>query len=133
MAEFFGRFPEWDTTMLVSGAWLAGSVPGLARIRLSDGARLCDLDDAHELLHWHLRPSEVVSRKYERTRAWARRIFDAGTFVGVRWWSYYDPQWTSLAVWDPSLLRLQTVEPVTLAHSALVEAGSTIGRRIVQR
>ena len=44
--------------------------------RLADEAPLCNLDDPVQLKRLRLKPSEVVSRDYSRTRAWARRIYE---------------------------------------------------------
>jgi len=70
IAEAFGRFPEWTPAMLEGGASLPGSVRAVARYRLADAARICNLDDPKQLLALGLRPSDVVSRDYARSRAW---------------------------------------------------------------
>jgi len=73
IAEAFGRFPEWIPAMLGGSPSLPGSERALARYSLSEGEALCDLDDPEQLAAFGLRPSDVVSRDYSRTRAWARR------------------------------------------------------------
>jgi hypothetical protein len=73
-----------------------------------------------------------VSRDYAITRAWARRIYEQGAWAGVRWWSYYDPRWASIGLWNSSGLRLETVHPLHLEDTALVEASRVIARRIVE-
>jgi RES domain len=132
VAEAFGRFPEWTAAILEGSPALPGSVRALARYRLEDGARVCDLDDAEELRALGLRPSDVIGRDYSRTRAWARRIYEAGPWAGVRWWSYYDPRWASFGLWDRRRLTLEEVAPLRLDDAAVVEASRAIVRRIVR-
>ena len=107
IAEAFGRFPEWSPAILAGSPGLPGSVRALASYRLAGDAPLCDLDDPEQLRALRLRPSDVVSRDYSRTRAWARRIYERRAWVGVRWWSYYDPRWASVGLWQLDGLALQ--------------------------
>jgi hypothetical protein len=136
-AEAFGRFPEWTFSILEGSPALPGSARALARYRLDgegagDGApAICDLDDPARLLALGLRPSDVVSRDYAVTRAWARRIYQQGSWIGVRWWSYYSPAWASIGLWNRENLVLEDVVRLRLNHPALVEAGRTIMRRII--
>jgi RES domain-containing protein len=131
IAEAFGRFPEWTPAILEGSPILPGSARAIARYRLDDHAPICDLDDPRQLVSLRLRPSEVVTRDYIRSRAWAWRIYDEGAWSGVRWWSYYDSKWASFALWDLRGLRLESVDLLTLDHPALEEAGRTIVRRVV--
>src|ERR1039457_2913857 len=80
-----------------------------------------------------LRPSDIVTRDYTRSRAWARRMHAQGRWYGARWWSYYDPQWASFGLWNLGLLKLDDVELLRLDDPALLEASRTIARRIVLR
>ena len=132
IAEAFGRFPEWTAAMLAGSPGLPGSVRALARYQLPEDAEICNLDDPHRLLSLELRPSDVVSRDYAHTRAWARRIFEEGKWTGIRWWSYYDPQWASFGIWYTVSLELLEVVRLTLTHPALVEAARTIARRVTR-
>ena len=133
IAEAFGRFPEWTPAILEGSPSLPGSLRALARYGLSDTAKVCDLDDPEQLRLLGLRPSEVVSRDYGRTRAWARRIYETGRWAGVRWWSYYDPRWASFGIWDPRELALKGTRNLTLDDPALTTASRAIARRIVRR
>ncbi|HET9588118.1 MAG TPA: hypothetical protein VFO91_04975, partial [Anaerolineales bacterium] len=99
--------------------------------RLPDDARICNLDDPEQLRELGLRPSEVVSRDYASTQAWARRIYNQRTWIGVRWWSYYEPQWASIGLWDTRGLTLEEIRPLRLDHAEMIEASRTIVRRIV--
>lgn len=133
IAEAFGRFPEWTTAILEGSPSLPGSVRALARYSLHHAVRLCDLDDPSQLLALQLHPSHVVGRDYDRSRAWARRIYQLKTWAGVRWWSYYDPQWASIGLWKTDRLTVEEVRPLRLDHPALLEASRTILRPIVNR
>jgi hypothetical protein len=133
IAEAFGRFPEWTPAILEGSPGLPGSVRALARYSLSETAKICDLDDPEQLRLLGLRPSDVVSRHYGRTRAWARRIYEAGSWAGVRWWSYYDPQWSSFGIWDAREMALEETRSLTLDDPELATASHAIARRIVRR
>jgi hypothetical protein len=133
IAEALGRFPEWSAAVLAGSPSLPGSVRAVASYRLAEGAPLCDLDDPQQLLNLKLKPSEVVSRDYTRSRAWSHRIYEQRVWIGVRWWSYYDPRWASVGLWDTRRLTLEDVNPLSLHDPALVEASRTIVRRIVRR
>jgi hypothetical protein len=132
IAEAFGRFPKWTPAVLEGSPGLPGSTRALARYRLADDARLCDLDDPEQLQTLDLRPSDVVSRDYARTRAWARRIFKQHIWAGVRWWSYYDPRWASVGLWETDRLTIEEVRKLRLDDAALLEASRVIVRRVVQ-
>jgi hypothetical protein len=131
VAEAFGRFPEWTPAILRGSPSLEGSVRALARYELDAREPVCDLDDPKQLLRLRLRPSHVVSREYARTRAWARRIFETHNWAGISWWSYYDPQWTSVGLWKTDRLLLGEVRELHLDESALLEAARIIVRRII--
>ena len=132
IAEAFGRFPEWLPAILAGSPSLPGSARAIASYRLADDALLCDLDDPEQLRALRLRPSDVVSRDYDRTRAWSRRIYEQRGWVGVRWWSYYDPRWASVGLWKFNRLALAEVRPLRLDDPALIEASRTIARRIIE-
>jgi len=130
IAEAFGRFPEWTDAILEGNPSLPGSVRAIARYRLAEDAPVCNLDDPEQLVALGLRPSDIVSRDYARSREWARRMYAQGRWSGVRWWSYYDPAWSSFGLWDTEQLSLDEV--TLLDHPALLEAGRTIVRRVVR-
>ena len=131
VAEAFGRFPEWTAQVFAGSPSLPGSVRAIAHFGLENGAPVCDLDDGAMLVKLGLRPSEVVSRDYPRTRRWAQGIFDQKAWIGVRWWSYYDSRWASFGIWDMRYVRLADVEVLTSAHPAVEEAARIIIRRVV--
>jgi hypothetical protein len=131
IAEAFGRFPEWTPAILAGSPALPGSVRAVATYRLDAQAAVCNLDDPAQLSTLGLRPSDVVSRDYARTREWARRLFLDGRWAGVRWWSYYDPRWASFGIWDFTAITFVAVRALTVSDPALVEAARTIARRVV--
>lgn len=131
VAEAFGRFPEWSSAMLEGSPSLPGSARALARYRLPTQAPVCDLDDPARLLDLSLRPSDIVTRDYHRSRAWARRIHARGEWSGVRWWSYYDPQWSSFGLWDIRNLAVEEVAVLRISDPAIREAARVISRRVV--
>ena len=133
IAEAFGRFPEWNEAILEGAPSLPGSARALARFHLPDDAPICNLDDPTLLQALGLRPSDIVTRDYARSRAWARRIYEQGRWFGARWWSYYDSQWASFGLWNISRLKLDDVKLLRLDDPAIVESSRTIARRIVLR
>ncbi|HXM40199.1 MAG TPA: RES domain-containing protein [Bryobacteraceae bacterium] len=133
IAEAFGRFPEWTPAILEGSPSLPGSIPAIARYRLAEDAPICNLDDPKQLLALGLRPSDIVGRDYTRSRAWARRIYAQNRWSGVRWWSYYDPAWSSFGLWEVKGLTLDEVTPLRLDNPALFAASRTIVRGVVAR
>jgi hypothetical protein len=133
IAEAFGRFPEWNAAILEGTPSLPGSARAIARFHLPDDAAVCNLDDPAVLQAMGLRPSDIVSRDYSRSRAWVRTIYEQGMWAGVRWWSYYDSQWASFGLWDIGRLKLEDVKFLRLDEPALLEASRRIARRVVLR
>jgi RES domain len=131
IAEALGRFPEWTAAVLKGSPSLPGSTRAIARYALADREPVCNLDNARQLLALHLRPSDVVTRDYVRSRGWAKRIYEARRWSGVRWWSYYDPRWASLGLWHTSRLTLEEVVVLRLDSPVLLEAGRTIMRPVL--
>lgn len=130
VAEAFGRFPEWTPAILEGSPALPGSSRAIGRYRVNAAVRVCDLDDTAQLAALGLRPSDVVSRDYGRTRAWARRIYLEGSWAGLRWWSYYDPRWFSFAIWAVTQVSVAGVRVLRLDDAAVLDAARTISRRV---
>lgn len=128
VAEAFGWMPQWDVGMLRGSRILPGSVRALATYRLAEYATLCDLDDAQRLIELGLRPSQVVTRDREVTQKWALQLFEARAHVGVRWWSYYDPRWGSVGLWDLRALTVVDVRVLALYDEEIVDAARTLVR-----
>ena len=109
---------------------MPGSKRALARFRLPDDEPVCNLDDPAMLASLTLRPSDVVSRDYSRTKAWARQIYGQRKWVGVRWWSYYDPRWATFGLWNTNRLELEDVTVLQLDDPAVRDASRVIVRRM---
>jgi hypothetical protein len=133
LAEAFGRFPDWTPAILEGSPALPGSRRAIAQYRVETGTPICNLDDPAQLLELGLRPSNVVSRDYTRTREWAKEVHRRGRWAGIRWWSYYDSRWSSFGFWNTAPLSLVEVRPLTLDDAALLEAARTICRRVLAR
>ena len=101
----------------------------LAWYEVGEGA-LCVLNDPRELIRQKLRPSTVITRDYSVTQQWALRIYRQRTFAGISWWSYCDSRWTTIGLWDLSIIRRHEIEELTIHHPALQEAASVVGVRI---
>lgn len=133
IAEAFGRFPEWAAAILEGSPALPGSYRAIARYRMDPTIAICNLDEPAQLAALGLRPSDVVSGAYARTREWARRLFQDGRWGGVRWWSYYDPRWSSFGIWATGAISLADVRRLTFADAALLEAARSIARSVTGR
>ncbi|MDQ0664705.1 hypothetical protein QFZ35_003203 [Arthrobacter ulcerisalmonis] len=93
---------------------------------------ILDLDDPQVLMDWSLRPSSVVSRDRDSTQQWARSIYDTGSFDGLSWWSYYEPRWASIGLWDVKGLEVAgDPEPLTMDHDTVREAAAII-RKVIR-
>jgi hypothetical protein len=132
VAERFGALDAWTAGMFDqprSGRRLA-----LATFELPSDVRLLDLDDAQALADRRLRPTQVVRRDLAVTQAWALRIFEerrsargARRWDGVRWWSWFRPEWPVLGLWSGDV-ELMNVERLQLDHPAVREAALALGR-----
>jgi hypothetical protein len=131
IAEAFGRFPEWSEALMAGSPSLTGSVRAVARYRLSESQAVCNLDDPQRLVALRLRPSEVVTREYTRSQDWALKIYRQGHWAGVRWWSYYNPAWSSFGVWNTEGLVVDDISKLGLDDPDLKLAATTIMRRVV--
>jgi hypothetical protein len=131
IAESLGRLPIWHPSDFVHAS---GHRMALAEYELPDAVRIFDLDDVDALRSIGiLRPGEIVTRDRAKTRAWARAIFERSSeYAGAAWWSSYNPDWTSIGLWDISDLQLVSVpEPLGTEHPIVRSAAATIVRQIV--
>ncbi|MDP9235241.1 MAG: RES domain-containing protein [Actinomycetota bacterium] len=123
IGEAFGNHSIWTSDLLTGPPALPGSVRGLATFDAAD-AVVIDLDDPQALLDRSLPPSRVVTRQRAITQSWALRIFEEGTWDGVRWWSFHNPEWGSLGLW--SLEKLEVVAVSALSDQvALVQQAAS--------
>jgi hypothetical protein len=128
VAEALGDYARWTSAVLAPPpAAPRGST--LALVQLSGKPEVLDLDDPAVLVEEGLRPSRVVSRDRAVTQAWAKRIHDRSGYAGVSWWSYRDPRWAALGLWDHAGLSVAAEpEPLTLGHPALLDAAAVLPR-----
>lgn len=130
VAEVLGRLPIWHAIDFVRPG---GIRLGLVAYELSDSAPIFDLDNVKALEALGVeRPSEVVIRNRKITQRWARRIFKLGAYIGARWWSYYNPAWTALGLWDVESLRFTgAAETLAAEHDLVTRTAREIVRQIV--
>lgn len=129
VAEAFGRYDVWRAATFIHGSGLPYAI---ATYDLADGAPVFDLNDVEALKSIGVvRPTDVVTRDRTVTQAWARAIFIGGRYAGARWWSYYNPDWPVVGLWDRTGLRLATEPEILATTSAIVrDAAATIVRQI---
>lgn len=134
VAEVFGNRHTWTSAMF------SRPKDELVRVlvTLETEPRLLDLDDTVTLQRLALRPSDVVRRNPERTREVALRLWrEARRRVsGLRWWSYYRPEWDLVMLWSKGLdraewfgdVRVDAVETLHLEHPAIQQAAADLPR-----
>ncbi len=127
VAEAFGGVPLWTAAMLETPSLERGR-RALASYELPDRAGVLDLDDPDALKRLGLRPSDIVTRDRAVTQRWALAAYREHRWIGVRWWSYYDPRWYSYGLWDRRHLTVTGVEPLSLDHPAVVDAATVLRR-----
>ncbi|WP_420813457.1 RES domain-containing protein [Leifsonia flava] len=106
VGEVFGEFAEWSDEMF-DVPYLPSGRRALAAYEIPDLLRFIDLDDARNLVDRGLRPTQVVSKNLGVTQGWAMDVFrernsnGAPRWDGLRWWSFWRPNWTVFARWRP--------------------------------
>lgn len=140
IAETFGRIPEWSDGMF-DVPYLAGGRYALATFSIPDDTPLLDLDDARTLVNLGLRPTQVVTQNSSFTQDVALQIFrelksdGSRRWAGIRWWSFWRPQWPVMAVWmvpgEASPLTLQDVQALSTAHVAVRDAAKSLVREFI--
>ena len=130
IAETLGRLPTWYPSDFVHAN---RNRLALATYDLPDAAPIFDLNSVEALVALGIeRPSEVVTRDRKITRSWARAIFERGQYIGARWWSFYNPDWTSVGLWRVARLRvIGTPEALSAEHPLVQNAAQEIVRQIV--
>lgn len=136
VGEVFADLPRWSDAIFTFPA-LAGARRALGTYHVADDAPILDLDDARHLLDRALRPTQVIARNRPVTQAWALRIFEEQRsgdgdplWDAVRWWSYHRPLWQVLGFFRNPPLAVK-VEPLSLAHTDVVDAARSLHRLIV--
>ena len=130
IAEALGRLPTWHPSDFVR---VGGNQLVLATYELPDEVPIIDLDSLEALAALGIeRPSRIATRDRKITQSWARMIFEVGKYVGARWWSFYNPDWTSVGLWN--VLRLRVIgipEALSAEHPLVQKTAREIVRQIV--
>jgi hypothetical protein len=129
VAEAFGRYDLWQAATFVHSAGLPFA---LATYDLADDVRILDLNDVDALKSIGVtRPTDVVTQDRSKTQAWARAIFVAGGYAGVQWWSFYNPDWPIIGLWDRTRLDIRAMPVIlTPASVAVLDAAAAIVRQV---
>lgn len=77
--------------------------------------------------------NQIVTRDRAKTQAWARTIFALRKYVGACWWSFYDPNWPVMGLWDSSSLNPIAVDVITSADAVVRQTAADIVRQIAER
>jgi hypothetical protein len=129
VAEVFGRLAVWRPETFVHASGLPYA---LARYEAPDDLSVFDLNDVEALRSLGIaKPTDVVTRDRAKTQAWAGAIFASRRHCGAEWWSYYDPEWAVLGLWDPSKLAIKD-DPyvITSTSEVVLNAAACIVRQI---
>jgi hypothetical protein len=132
-AEVFNRGKyrkEWTLEMLRGLPSVPSSRRVLGWYEVDDAAPICNLDDPRELIPRSLRPSNVITRDYTQSQAWALRIFAEMRWVGISWWSYHDARWASVGLWERTTIARFGFDELSLDDPAIIEAAGVLSIRI---
>jgi hypothetical protein len=131
VAESFARYDIWRPATFIDGSGLPCA---LATFELPDDVPIFDLNDVDALKSIGvLRPSDVVTRDRAITQAWARTIFLGGAHDGARWWSYYNPDWPVVGLWDRTGIQLvEAPEALTSTSAVVRDTATTLVRPIAR-
>ncbi len=130
IAETFGRLAIWKPIDFIHAT---GRPYRLVTYSFPPDTLVLSLDNTSTLLDLGIiAPTDIVTRNRATSRAWARTVYLRGTYDGVSWWSFYNPDWTSLAL--SSLAHLApsptTPEVLTTTHPLVENAAKIIVRQI---
>lgn len=130
IAETFGRLPQWSASTFVNAK---GTPYVVATYELAASAEVFNLDDVSSLASLGVQQvSRIVSRDRAYTQQLARRVYDMGRFCGISWWSYWEPTYTALGIWDLTLLKSEgVVEPLTASSEVVKRTARAIARQVI--
>jgi hypothetical protein len=132
ISESFGFLSSWDSMMLRPIKTLPESRWVIATYILKTESVIFDMDDAANLLKLRIRPSRVVTRDRAITQSWALKVHKNRVNSGVSWWSFYNPDWSCVGLWDLSILKVKGTEELTLENSWLEEASRATNTPIIR-
>lgn len=108
----------------------AGLPLALGELRLSEEARVVDLDDPLVLAGEALRPSLVATRDRARSQAHAALLHERHPeAVGLRWWSAFESGWANVTLFDRAApeLVVEDVRTLELEDGVVGEAAGFLG------
>lgn len=127
IGEAFGNLAIWTPGLLEGPPLLSSSRRALVTYAAGDAETL-DLDDPESLVDRQLKPSGVVTRDRRSTQRWALKIYSEHKWAGVRWWSYYCPDWGSFGMWERVHLEIADIRPLDSEMPLVLEAASILNR-----
>ncbi|MCB0996843.1 MAG: RES family NAD+ phosphorylase [Acidimicrobiales bacterium] len=133
VAEVLGNHAEWTDELFDAPS--TGLRRHLLTVELADAVveRLVDIDNPRFLTDRGLRPSEVAGRARTRTRTLAADLFSEGA-TGIRFWSYYRPEWTNVVLFVPPVhqrsVRVTDTEEMRLDLPCVAAASEMLCRVI---
>ncbi len=132
VAEAFGGRDIWRPATFVHTIGGHTNPYALATYELPDDTSIFDVNDIEALRSLEVtRPTDIITRDRPTTQAWAQKIFNAGRYAGVQWWSYYNPDWPVVGLWDRAALALGAApELLTISSTAVLDAAKVIVRQI---
>ena len=89
------------------------------------------MDDASNLHKLKLRPSRVVTLDRAVTQSWALKVFKSGQSAGISWWSYYNPDWACVGLWDLSKLKTTHIDALGLDNTWVDEASRATNKLVL--
>lgn len=130
VSESFGFLTVWDSRMLRPIKTLPESRWVVATYTLKTESVIFEMDDAANLQRLKIRPSRVVTRDRAITQSWALKVYKNGGSAGISWWSFYNPDWSCVGLWDLSKLKVKEIEELTLENSWVEEASRATNKPI---
>jgi hypothetical protein len=97
----------------------------LAEIEVSQTAEFLNFDDPRVLTRERLQPSVAATRQRTVTQPQARKLYEQhARAAGLSWWSTYEALWINVTLFDraETLLRVQSVEALSIEHPSVMEA-----------
>lgn len=140
VGEVLGHLRSWPAREIGREIPLSDPTQPRSLVELDVDVDLIDLDNASTLDRLGWRPSDVVGRDRETTRAqalhqWLQRATTGS--CGFAWWSYWRPSWDVAMVWNDernapfSSVQIVGHEPLGPVHPAVVTAANELKREIV--
>jgi hypothetical protein len=129
VGEVFASVGTWRDEMFAFPQ-ISGARRALGVYRLPDDLPYVDLDDAPTLVARKMRPSQVVERNRPYTQGKALEIYQEKKWSGIRWWSFYRPQWRVWCLWeiDP---ECEDVQDLDVSHVSVRDAATALAKPIM--